>query len=210
VRARPDSPLVTDLSHWTEFAVTLAGVAAVLAGLVFVALSVNLERILRVAGLPGRAGETVVVFIGAVVHCAFLLIPDLGRVGVGVGLLVAGTLEWAIITAVTVAGIRQPTAQPWHWNLTRVVGGQIATVRSRSPAFSCSWTCPALYWLAAAVLWAVVASTANAWVLIVEVARDAHYLPLDDHEADRSPTDDAEERVGVRYPTAQALWNASA
>jgi hypothetical protein len=28
---------------------------------------------------------------------------------------------------------------------------------------------------------------ANAWVLIVEVARDARYLPLDDHEADRSP-----------------------
>ena len=95
VRPRPDSRLVTNLSHWTEFAVTLAGVAAVLAGLVFVALSVNLERILRVAGLPGRVGETVVVFIGAVVQCAFLLITDLGRVAVGVCLLVAGTLEWA-------------------------------------------------------------------------------------------------------------------
>ena len=62
-------------AHWTSFAVALAGVAAVLAGLVFVALSVNLERILRVAGLPGRAGETVIVLIGAVVQCAFLLIP---------------------------------------------------------------------------------------------------------------------------------------
>jgi len=58
-------------THWTNFAVALAGVAAVLAGLVFVALSVNLERILRVAGLPGRAGETVIVLIGAVVQCAF-------------------------------------------------------------------------------------------------------------------------------------------
>jgi hypothetical protein len=45
----------------------------------------------------------------------------------------------------------------------------------------------ALYSLAATVLWAVVAGTANAWVLIVEVARDTRYLPLDDHEADRSP-----------------------
>jgi hypothetical protein len=39
----------------------------------------------------------------------------------------------------------------------------------------------------AAALWTVVAGMANAWVLIVEVARDARYLPLDDHEADRSP-----------------------
>jgi hypothetical protein len=185
---RRDSRLVTNLSHWTEFAVTLASVAAVLAGLVFVALSVNLERILRVAGLPGRAGETVVVFIGAVVQCAFLLIPGLGRVGVGVGLLVAGTLEWAIITAVTVAGIRQPTAQPWHWNLTRVVGGQIATVPiALAGVLMLLDVSGALYWLAAAVLWAVVAGSANAWVLIVEVARDIRYLPLDDHEADRSP-----------------------
>jgi len=67
--------LVITPTHWTNFAVALAGVAAVLTGLVFVALSVNLERILWVAGLPGRAGETVIVSIGAVVQWAFLLIP---------------------------------------------------------------------------------------------------------------------------------------
>ena len=87
---------MTNLSHWPEFAVTLVGVVAVSCGLVFVALSVDLERILRVAGLPGRAGETVVVFTGAVVQCAFLLIPDLGRVGVDVGLLVASTLDRSV------------------------------------------------------------------------------------------------------------------
>ena len=38
----------------------------------------------------------------------------------------------------------------------------------------------ALYWLGGAVLWAVVAVSGNAWVLIVEVARDVRYLPLDE------------------------------
>jgi hypothetical protein len=81
---------VNNPTHWTNFAVALAGVAAVLAGLVFVALSLNLERILQVAGLPGRAGETLIV------------------------------------------------------------------------------------------LWAVIAGSGNAWVLVVEIVRDARYLPLDD------------------------------
>jgi hypothetical protein len=40
----------------------------------------------------------------------------------------------------------------------------------------------ALYWLAGAVLWAVVAGSGNAWVLVVEIVRDARYRPLDDHE----------------------------
>jgi hypothetical protein len=52
---------VNNPAHWTNFAVALAGVAAVLAGFVFVALSVNLERILQVPGLPARAGEAVIV-----------------------------------------------------------------------------------------------------------------------------------------------------
>jgi hypothetical protein len=32
------------------------------------------------------------------------------------------------------------------------------------------------------VLWAVVAGSGNAWVLIVEIVRDAHYRPLDQEE----------------------------
>ena len=40
----------------------------------------------------------------------------------------------------------------------------------------------ALYWLAGAVLWAVVAGSGNAWVLIVEIVRDAHYRPLEKEE----------------------------
>jgi len=40
----------------------------------------------------------------------------------------------------------------------------------------------ALYWLAGAVLWAVVAGSGNAGVLTVEIVRDARYRPLDQEE----------------------------
>lgn len=54
--------------------------------------------------------------------------PGLDHVALGVSLPVVGVLEWAIITAVTVAHVRRQAAQPWSLNLTRVLGGQIATV----------------------------------------------------------------------------------
>ena len=46
----------------------------------------------------------------------------------GVSLLVVGVIEWAVVTAVSVTGARQQTAQPRSWNLARVVYVQIATV----------------------------------------------------------------------------------
>ena len=170
-------------AHWTNFAVALAGVAAVLAGLVFVALSVNLERILKVPGLPGRAGETLIVLIGAVVQCGLLLIPGLNHVALGVSLLVVGVLEWAIVTAVSVTGARQPTAEPRSWNLARVIYVQIATIPVAVAGLLLLINgSGALYWLAGAVLWAVVAGSGNAWVLIIEIVRDAHYRPPLDQE----------------------------
>ena len=170
-------------AHWTNFAVALAGVTAVLAGLVFVALSVNLERILQVPGLPGRAGETLIVLIGAVVQCALLLIPGLNRVALGVSLLVVGVLEWAIVTAVSVTGARQQTAEPRSWNLARVIYVQIATIPVAVAGLLLLINASgALYWVAGAVLWAVVAGSGNAWVLIVEIVRDARYRPRDQEE----------------------------
>ena len=170
-------------AHWTNFAVALAGVAAVLAGLVFVALSVNLERILQVPGLPGRAGETLIVLIGAVVQCALLLIPGLNHVALGASLLVVGVLEWAIVTAVSVTGARQETAEPRSWNLARVVYVQVATIPVAVAGLLLLINASgAVYWLAGAVLWAVIAGSGNAWVLVVEIVRDARYRPLDEQE----------------------------
>jgi hypothetical protein len=45
-----------DIHAWVEFGVAVAGAAAVLTGLVFVAVSINLERVLAVPGVPDRAG----------------------------------------------------------------------------------------------------------------------------------------------------------
>ena len=44
-------------AEWESLFVAEAGASAALAGLLFVAISINLERILQGAGLSGRAGE---------------------------------------------------------------------------------------------------------------------------------------------------------
>ena len=46
---------------WSDFLVASSGASAALAGLVFIGISINLTRILDGPGLPGRAGQTIVV-----------------------------------------------------------------------------------------------------------------------------------------------------
>jgi hypothetical protein len=43
--------------RWSDFGVGVTGAAAALAGLVFVAVSINLSEILKYRNLPGRAGS---------------------------------------------------------------------------------------------------------------------------------------------------------
>jgi len=170
-----------DVEAWESFAIALAGVCAVLAGLVFLAVSINIERILRVRGLAGRAGESVILFISALCQCAFVLIPQQPVAALGAELLGVGLVTLAILTAILLPAWGMPTRQPRSWTITRVVIQQAAAV----PAIlaGCSllgWIPGGLYWLAAGVLCAVIAATANAWILLVEVVRDERYAPIDD------------------------------
>jgi modulator of FtsH protease len=169
-----------DVAAWEGFAVALAGVCAVLAGLVFLAVSINIERILRVRGLAGRAGESVILFLSAVCLCAFVLIPHQPVAALGAELLGVGLVTLAILTVIVLSALRIPTRQPRSWTITRVVIQQAAAVPVILAGCSLlGWIAGGLYWLAAGVLCAVIAATGNAWVLLVEVVRDERYAPID-------------------------------
>jgi hypothetical protein len=73
--------------HWTELFVASAGAAAALAGLIFVAVSINLQRILTVEGLPERGLETVALLLGVLVISIFGLIPGQGSTALGIQIL---------------------------------------------------------------------------------------------------------------------------
>jgi hypothetical protein len=63
-----------------------------LTGLLFVAVSINVERILRYRGLPERGLETLLVLLGVVVVSTLGLVPGQGRAALGGEVLAAGLL----------------------------------------------------------------------------------------------------------------------
>jgi hypothetical protein len=166
------------LQGWGEFAVAAAGAAAVLTGLIFVAVSINLERILAVRGLPGRAGESVVMFLGVLVLALFVLVPGQSETALGVEIVVTGAIYLGGLLAILAPSLAGETRQPRTWKVTRVV----AAVASGLPAVvggaSLLWGAGGgLYWLVPCFVVSLAAGIGNAWVLLVEVVRDERYRP---------------------------------
>jgi hypothetical protein len=152
----------------------------VLAGLVFVSVSINLEKVLEVHGLPGRAGESIVMFAGVLILSLCLLLPGQSATALGVELVIGGALLAMLLVLIALPGINRPTRQPLSWRVVRILLAMAASL----PVIAAGVSLLAergggIYWLAAAFMLSFAAGIGNAWVLLVEVVRDERYLPVD-------------------------------
>jgi len=82
------------LEHWHDFFVAEAGAAAALAGLLFVAVSINLARILEFPQLPMRVAESLVALLSVLVVTTIGLVPEQSMQAAGAQIAVAALLSW--------------------------------------------------------------------------------------------------------------------
>src|SRR5215212_6778453 len=162
------------MDDWHDFFLAAAGAAAVLAGLVFVGVSINLEMIMAnpTYGLAGRALEALVLLVAVLIVTSLLLVPAQGMVLAGVEVLAVGVADWAAIVPIQLLQLRnwQSLEPNLRWHLvTRVVLGQVATLPFVAAGVAVlSWGVGGLYWLAAGVVLSFLVAVGDAWILLVE------------------------------------------
>jgi hypothetical protein len=161
-----------DPSPWQDFGVAAAGSSAALAGLVFVAVSINLHRILSYPWLPDRVGETIVLLVAVLVESLLLLAPRQSRVALGAEILIIGAAAWAAVTATHVRLRRHGAHQTPTQRRVRIIAGQLASLPALIAGVSLLVHAGGgLYWLFAGITLSVLAAVFNAWVLLIEIAR---------------------------------------
>ncbi len=158
--------------HWTDFGVATAGAAAALAGLLVVAISINLERILQFPSLPHRAAQTLILFTVPLVTALLLIVPGQPNTALGGELLAIGLPTGAFML---VADARVPMAEQ-ETKATRLLTRILPSVVSCGCLAVAGATLLAeggggLYWLVPAVLAAIIFGLINAWVLLIEILR---------------------------------------
>jgi hypothetical protein len=160
------------IAAWSNYLSAMAEVAATLTGLVFVAVSINLARILTIPGLTGRAAESILHLLGVIVLSTTALIPQQRPRTLGTEVLLLGSALWLTQTVLQLRYLRSETGHPRQWAITRIVQTQFATAPFLISGVLLIRLSPAgLYWLAPGFVFSLLAGVANAWVLLVEILR---------------------------------------
>ena len=160
------------LSEWQTFFSVQAESAATLTGLVFVAVSINLARILTSPGLPGRAAETIAQFLQVFFISTAVLIPGQKPRPLAAEILGVVLLCWVLQVGVQVKYARSRSGHPTLWIASRIVQTQMCTIPLFLAGILLLTGSPtAIYWLIPGFFLSFLAGVINAWVLLVEINR---------------------------------------
>jgi modulator of FtsH protease len=194
------------LQEWTDFAVITGSAAGALTGLLFVSVSLNRDRIVNHPGLRAEAGQTLVLFVLALLLTVILVIPGVSATTLGVVLVAV-----AIVTAVSFNLInrsrpeRQGRGRPRERNgqrpkfsdlsaddqLTRLL--DLVTPDLFSELCVLIAGClqlagsDGLYWLAAAILLALGGGVVNAWLFLTRASTGDPVKPGEKEPAPPAP-----------------------
>ncbi len=158
---------------WDNFFVAQVGASAALVGLLFVSLSINLQRIIAHPFLVDRVGEAILTFLIPFLVSIFGLVPRESVTTFGILVLGVGAIIWGITTTLQVRrfGARLPEAGlagtiPWMAvvqiaGLSTVVAG-VTLATGRHAGFA---------WLVLAIVQSYLAGITSVWVLTVEILR---------------------------------------
>jgi hypothetical protein len=161
--------MTTDvIQAWNTFFAAQLGASATLTGLLFVAVSINLARILEFAHLPARAAEALLALISVLFVCTFALIPHQGMRTLGLEIAITGAVVW-LLESFALVRTRKEVHQAF---LVRILLNQLPPLPFIVAGVLLILGQPAgFHWIVPGTLFSFVSAIFSAWVLLVEILR---------------------------------------
>jgi modulator of FtsH protease len=160
------------LSEWQTLFAVQAGAAATLTGLVFVAMSINLAKIIEIPGLAGRAAESMLQFLQVFFVSSAVLLPRQPLIALGCEILFVAALSWLGQLTSQIRYARARSGHPVNWLAQRVVTTHIASIPLVVAAVMLILgNSGGLFVIMGGFFFSFVAGVVGAWVLLVEILR---------------------------------------
>jgi hypothetical protein len=164
--------LTDSLSDWQTFLSMQAGAAATLTGLVFVAVSINLSKIVATPLLTVRVVESLVQFLQVFFVCSMMIVPRQSSFALAIEILVVVFISWIMQILGFIRYHRARLGNPHWWLGLRFAVTHFSTIPFFVVAIDLLLGLNnALYWSIPGFVFSFVAGLFNSWVLLIEVAR---------------------------------------
>lgn len=160
------------MNEWHDLFVATAGAAAALTGLIFVGVSINLQRILSLPKLPERAMVSLIHLSTILVVSVILLIPNQPYITTGIEALISTMLTWIIVTRKDVSIYKNTETKFKRLQLFNLIFDQVAILPYligavlflNSREFSVNW-------IVLSIILGFIKALLDAWVLLIEINR---------------------------------------
>ncbi len=163
---------MSSLSEWQTFLSVQASAAATFTGLVFVAISINLGRIMSVPGLAERGSDSLAQFLQVFFVSTLALVPRQPVAIVAGEILGVTAASWGLQVFVQIRYARSRSGHPLSWLIPRVVMTQLASLPFWITGILLLFHDPnALFWLVPGFFLSFIAGVTGAWVLLIEILR---------------------------------------
>jgi hypothetical protein len=157
---------------WDSFFTAEVGASAALAGLIFVGISINLQRIVALPVVADRALQALLILLGALGVESLLLVPSQSPPQQGVGILGVTVALWAALNWIEWAGWQSSTASHRETHILHSVEIQLPCLFAAVGAGLLLVSNPsAEYWFVPATLVSFLVAIIEAWVITVEIVR---------------------------------------
>ena len=163
---------MVEMGDWANFLVAEVSASAALTGLVVVAISINLSRILSFPQLPGRAAEALILLGGVLVLASAGLVPHQPMELFGIETLVIGLIMFLAPLAIQAWSFKVDTALSKTRKFIRflltagpslpIVGAGVLLVIGRATG---------LYGIAVGIILSLITGVLTTWVLLIEILR---------------------------------------
>jgi hypothetical protein len=160
------------MNEWHDFLVATAGASAALTGLIFVGVSINLNRILSLPTLPARASISMILLLAILIVTILLLVPYQSTSVPGAEVLIIGTIVWLRVLITDIRILRNKEKQYQRAYAFNLVLDQIAVLPYLISGITlmCG-NLNGLYWLLTAIVFSFIKASLDAWVLLIEINR---------------------------------------
>jgi modulator of FtsH protease len=161
-----------DPGNWAALFGAEISASAALTGLIFVAVSINLARILEYPALPARVLKAVLMLVYVLIVSTLVLVPGQPHWALGGELVVLGLGVGLSEVLIDVRAWRLTNPEYRAFNVAMITLTALAGLTTvLSGATLIAMQGGGLYWLVPAILVAFSSALIDAWVLLIEIVR---------------------------------------